>query len=679
MQFLKKFRIKTRIIFLVVIPLLVTLILSAERANIAFIQQEKIHKLDTVLDYANVTYPYIAAILQEASYSRNYIDSTVNDSAKYQQLTQKSRANTLIKQQTYLAFINTHRTVLAEFVKLNAHLDDLRTMIERLKLVRQGIDNKVHTYKTGNSEIHTMWEMTVTVRRLVLTLNEIVVIAGQNEQLGKMSNAYYNLVVANTEASFHNSFVHKAIQSQLDVYIFGEIYRGATAMQRHHELFQSFASPRALNVFHQMINSEDYKTFEKIALTARSDIYNNINKKVVIADTTNWNTINDNIAQQYQQTMEQVLKELIDTKNQLVEAANKQVLETFLILFGLLIIIAVVSYLIAKSITNPLKTMVHSFRNLSQDKNMTLTLDQSGNDELTELAKAFNILLASFKVTLKTVQDEALIINDTTANVATAMAESSALSNNQLQATDSISVAINEMSTTIEEVANMANSTSDVVQKAYDISVESTNNAEQSQAMMENLTIELGHTAEVVGNLNEGTKLIGNVLNVIQSIAEQTNLLALNAAIEAARAGEMGRGFAVVADEVRNLAGRTQEATEQIRQQIQTLQQSSAAATSNMENLQGEGNKAVAIVIQSSQAFSVMKAELDTITHMAMQIATAAEEQTSVSNEINERILAIKDDTDSITHKTNDTTKSAQGLKAIGERLNRHISEFKLT
>ncbi|WP_111980328.1 methyl-accepting chemotaxis protein [Algibacillus agarilyticus] len=676
MQILTQFKIQTRIIFLVLIPLIVTFMLSLERLSDANEEQDKMQLLDNVLNYAGVASPYVAATLNEAFYTRLYIDSTDQKTSQYKRALEDARRKALLRQKQYVKFIDDNREALAQFQVLNTHIQALRGMIKNFAVLRKAADKKVHLLKEGGRDVHTMYEMTVMIRRLVLTLSEMVVIASQNEQLGKMSNAYYSLMSASTESSFHNSFVFSAMNN-LDVYIYGAIFRGATKMQSDHELFQSFASPQARAAYNKMVNSAVYQTAEKVALQARTNIYQNVNKPLVIEGNIDWDETTADLFQLYQVTIDAVLTELIETKNILLSESEAQVYKTLGMMLTLLVTISVISYVIAHSITNPLRDFVKTFSTLARDKDMECNIPVEGSDELTELTKAFNSLLDSFRTTLKGVKAETCVINEATASVATSMDESAALSNNQLQATDSISVAINEMAATIKEVAGMATSTSDIVQKAYDISVESSKNAETSKTMMENLTVELGNTSDVVKKLNEETNLIGNVLNVIQGIAEQTNLLALNAAIEAARAGEQGRGFAVVADEVRSLAGRTQESTEQIRKQIETLQKGAEAATQNMLTLQDEGTKAVEIVLESASAFGVMKAELDTITQMAIQIATASEEQTSVSNEINERIISIRDDTDLITSKTNETTLTAQNLKDTSDRLNEYISEFK--
>ncbi|WP_170252728.1 methyl-accepting chemotaxis protein [Colwellia echini] len=681
MQLLSQIKIQSRIIILVVIPLIATLLLAYEKLNSGFVEQEKIVKLDIVLDYAGVSSPYLNSILKEAFYTRLYIDSNPDKAEIYKRKMLDIRLKAQEAERAYITFIDDHAHDLSQFAVLEREIKGIRKLIGEFKYIRGAADSKTHRtfdyQQELGRELHTMYEMNFLGKRLLSSLSEIVSIASQNEKLGLMSNAYYNLLLANAETAVHNSFVFAAMNTTLDVYVFGLIYSSATKKATNLELFVNFSTDVGKDAYRKLTTDKNYLLGEEVAILARGDIYNQVNKPLDLGEI-DFDKASTEIFKLYQDAMDTVLDELLMTKNDLVADAEQVVYETITLMVMLLAFISVISYLIGHSISNPLKHMVKTFAKIAKDKDMSIKLNNQGKDELSELATAFNSLLSSIHTTLNHVKDEAVIINCTTNDIVISMDDSLTLSHNQSQATDSISVAITEMTSTIEEVASMATHTSDAVQNANDISIRSTENATLSKAMMEKLTSELGNTSIVINSLNEETILIGNVLNVIQGIAEQTNLLALNAAIEAARAGEQGRGFAVVADEVRNLAGRTQESTELIRQQIETLQKGAEAATSNMENLQAEGQKAVEIVIEGVESVNVMKGELDNIMEMAVQIATAAEEQSHVSNEINERILAIKDDADKITNQTNQTSQSAQGLKTTGVRLNSYISEFQL-
>ncbi|EWH08557.1 putative methyl-accepting chemotaxis sensory transducer [Catenovulum agarivorans DS-2] len=684
MQFLKQFKIQSRIAALVLIPLVFTFILSWERLNNALESQQDMADLDIVLNYADVTSPYIGAVLEEAFYSRLYIDAQPDEASSRKSTLKNVRDKAKRYERTYVNYVRDNKDDLSKFTTLQTHINGILKLIEGLEYVRKTVDDKSHISKKFTAknqfgrELHTMWELSVVIRRLLLSMNEIVVLSSANEQLSKMANAYYNLMAANVETSFHNSFVYLTIYQQLDAYIFGEIYASATKTNSYHELFLNFASDKAKNAFNKMRANRYYKTYDEVGLQARSNIYNIVNKPLAIDPSIDWNEVTSQVFKIYNQTVDDVMSELIDTKNTLVDDANSLVIQTIVLMFALLIVISLVSYVIARSIASPLKSMVRSFKQLAKDKDMTQRLDDSGSDELAELSHAFNELLENFNQTLTSVQTEANAIHNSSTDINSAMSDSLELSKSQLASTDSVSVAITEMTATISEVASMAHSTSDIVHQAHDLSVDSAKNAHLSRELMQDLIKELGNTGDVVNNLNEESKQISNILNVIQDIAEQTNLLALNAAIEAARAGDMGRGFAVVSDEVRNLASRTQESTKQIRQQIEALQQGAATAVSNMEMLQQAGTQSSDIVLENSKAFDLMKGKLDEVMQMATQIATATEEQTSVSNEMNERILVIRDEAQKVTDQTNKTSDSSQGLKQTGERLKQYISEFHL-
>ncbi len=680
MSFLTNYKIKTRILALVLIPLIITGLMSVEKVRSSLAQQQAISKLDAILDYAHVTYPLISSLLEEGFYTRLYLDA-VTGAQKAQQQMLTYRQNALTNANQFKQFITENQHTIKQFPTLNNQVEIIKKQLRDLQIVRQVADEKNHLSKAYTAqfgrEVHTMYEINDLIRKLLMTLSEIVVIASSEQQLGKMSNAYYYLVASSVERSFHDSFINTASNTQLDVYIYGEIFRSATAIQTYNNLFYNFATVDAQSAFTQMKQNADYLKSEEVALQARTNIYQTVNKPLNI-EGTHWPEVVKNVSDIQQRTIEIVLKELIDTKNNLIDQAKNQLYSNVLTLVLQVVFLALFSWFIIRSITQPLSEIVGNVCELARTKNLTFRFNQNGQDELTELTNAFNLLLSSFHGTLTKITEESQQISHSSDTIHHAIKDSTSLSNNQQLATHSISVAINQMTATISEVSSMTNRTHHAIEQAHTLSTNNLENSNISQTMMQQLSEELSVTTEVVTKLDEQAQLISNILNVIEGIAEQTNLLALNAAIEAARAGTTGRGFAVVADEVRNLASRTQQSTKQIQGQINTLQTGATTATQSMAQLQEKSNQAIDNVINNTQAFTQLKEQLDQVIDMALQIATATEEQTSVSNAINKQITLINNDAQSVASTTQSSQQTVDNLTGIVENLESYINEFTL-
>jgi methyl-accepting chemotaxis protein len=189
---------------------------------------------------------------------------------------------------------------------------------------------------------------------------------------------------------------------------------------------------------------------------------------------------------------------------------------------------------------------------------------------------------------------------------------------------------------------------------------------------------EINTAAEQINSLSEQSKKINNVLTVIGGIAEQTNLLALNAAIEAARAGEQGRGFAVVADEVRNLASRTQSSTIEIGEMLTELHNLVSAAVSTMDASQQSCNRSVDSSRAISESLGAVTSAVTTINDMSTQIATAAMEQSSVTEEINRNVFSIQEIVNELSASSQNTSEVSQQLAHKGENLGELVGQFKV-
>ncbi len=295
----------------------------------------------------------------------------------------------------------------------------------------------------------------------------------------------------------------------------------------------------------------------------------------------------------------------------------------------------------------------HSILSAVQDLTVNLT-------EITQNSmRTANKLLAASKALYQTAQQNEHLIN------------------NQKLATDNGAAAINQMSSTVNEVANHTNDAALLSQTATNEFNAGQLEVTQTQNDIDALAAKVSEAADIIHLLSKDSKEIGTVLDVIQGIAEQTNLLALNAAIEAARAGEQGRGFAVVADEVRNLAQRTQESTQQIQAVIESMSTSSAKAVTVMNEGQEQANSSVGQAKRAGESLTAINLSVSKISDMNTQIATAAEQQSVVAAEINQNFIQITNSALLAQQEASKITAASHQLEALAQSLELNVKQFK--
>ncbi|OWJ96752.1 methyl-accepting chemotaxis protein [Pseudomonas sp. A46] len=297
-------------------------------------------------------------------------------------------------------------------------------------------------------------------------------------------------------------------------------------------------------------------------------------------------------------------------------------------------------WLVSRNLIGPISVLIEHIAQLAQG-NFGQRVDASREDELGRLARAANTLRDFLADTFNRLRQSTTQLDSASGElnaIASLMAEGT---REQFSRTDQVATAMHEMSATAQEVARHAAEAASAADQAD-------HSAQQGGAVMQatiqsitGMRSEIANTAEVIRRLESDSGRIGKVLEVIRGIAEQTNLLALNAAIEAARAGEQGRGFAVVADEVRTLAQRTAESTAEIHQIIDTVQTGALNAVRAIESGQNRSEQSVAQVTEAGAMLSRITDAVEAIRDMNRQIATAAEEQTSVAEDISRNLTEI--------------------------------------
>jgi len=351
--------------------------------------------------------------------------------------------------------------------------------------------------------------------------------------------------------------------------------------------------------------------------------------------------IDRNATQQMDELAEALHKQSIDQASLINAAADRTILLGTLGMLGATLIIGLFSlWLVNRSLINPIRELIEHIALLSQG-NFGQHVESTRQDELGKLAAAANILrdfLADTFTRLKRSTADLDTASGELNSIATLMAQGT---REQFSRTDQVATAMHEMSATAQEVARHA---AEAANAADDADSAARQGETVMQATIKTITDirgEISNTSDVIRRLENDTGRIGKVLEVIRGIAEQTNLLALNAAIEAARAGEQGRGFAVVADEVRTLAQRTAESTAEIHQIIDTVQTGAVNAVRAIESGQQRSEEGVTQVTEAGATLQLITSAVEAIRDMNRQIATAAEEQTSVAEDISRNLTEI--------------------------------------
>ncbi len=336
-------------------------------------------------------------------------------------------------------------------------------------------------------------------------------------------------------------------------------------------------------------------------------------------------------------------------------------------------------WLTALGVTRPILGVAAMLKNIaSGEGDLTRRLEYARQDELGELAGWFNRFLDKLQPVIADVKRSVQDARSTADQSAAIASQTSAGMQQQYREVDQVATASHEMSATAQDVARSAAQAAEAARGADHATREGLGVIGKTTSAIEQLASEMSAAMEEVQGLASSSEQIGSVLEVIRAIAEQTNLLALNAAIEAARAGEAGRGFAVVADEVRNLAKRTQDSVEEIRQVIEGLQHGTREVVGSMHSSHRQAQGSVEQVEHAVAALQRIGDAVAVITDMNLQIASAAEEQSAVAEEINRNVAAIRDVTESLSGQAQESAQVSQALNRLANHQQGLMDQFRV-
>ncbi|KUI99203.1 methyl-accepting chemotaxis protein [Vibrio sp. MEBiC08052] len=309
---------------------------------------------------------------------------------------------------------------------------------------------------------------------------------------------------------------------------------------------------------------------------------------------------------------------------------------------------------------------------------LTKRLDVNRQDEVGMLANRFNKFVDRLHAMVKKVHDVSIALNQKADSAASAATKRSQQLKTQQDEITMVATAVTEMASATAEIAGNAENTAKSANQSVELGAEGYEQMQKSMKSINQLAEELTRAAGIIGDLEVHANEISTILSTIRAIAEQTNLLALNAAIEAARAGDQGRGFAVVADEVRVLSQRTHASTEEIQSKIEGLQKVTNNAVSVMQASHHLVENSVQDFNHTGDKLQMISESITMISDMATQIASAAEEQSLVTADINGNTESVREVSDQMTYEAQLAAEEAQEVHRLMTELGREISRFKL-
>ncbi len=360
-----------------------------------------------------------------------------------------------------------------------------------------------------------------------------------------------------------------------------------------------------------------------------------------------------------------------------VSTVSMTIIGVLLAVIAFMIVVAVV---FTRAIINPLRLVMEQSSAIAKgDLSYQLDRSQIGNDEMGQLADSSIAMQDSLRTLIEEVIAAVTQLSSAVEEVSAVSSQTSSGMQSQQHEVSQVATAMAQMKATVADVAQNTESSSTAANEASEQSRMGAQDIDGMVASIRKVAEDMRQTGNTVSELDQQSKQINMVVDVIRDIAEQTNLLALNAAIEAARAGESGRGFAVVADEVRTLAGRTQDSTGEITTIIEKLQQHATqarnATTQSCESIE----QCVEQGDQAQQLVRGIETSVENIADMGMQIASACGEQDSVADELSRNIERINDSSQEVAGGADQTAQACSELSQLAQSLQTTMQRFRLT
>ncbi len=390
----------------------------------------------------------------------------------------------------------------------------------------------------------------------------------------------------------------------------------------------------------------------------------------------------DKVSSQLQAALEPVIEAQLGEASRELDAAVQEAGKVqMIILVGIILVVAVLTLggrYLAQGIAEPLNRMSSLMSELVARKDFSVQLTAEGKDEIATAARSFNQLVTMLRTMLLELNRDVHRLDDTAAELAVAIRQSSESSTATSQSASAMAAAVEEMSVSLDQMRDNTGTAQQVVGVSTQHSADGGRVIGAAITDMQRISVAVQQVSDVIGTLGEQTTRISNIVNVIREVADQTNLLALNAAIEAARAGEQGRGFAVVADEVRKLAERTATATGEIATMIAAIQGSAQTAVERMGSAVSQADAGASLANDAGRSIEAIRNGAIQVASAFDEIVHSISEQSAAGHLIAQQVEQVARASDENSSAVGHTAEAAQTLETLSHEIRHRIDQFKV-
>ena len=656
MSWLRNLSMRNKLLLLILPSLFIMLLLAAANLWTSYSDYQEAHRIERLAEITSASAPVVVELQRERGMSAltmasNYADSNVR------QLRQQRQAS----DQAISRFLTTVKSVQQELALRQSTVDRVATL-------------KRNAYEQWRSRVDSKQmqrpQMVQNYTSLISTMMGLIddVVAESSQAQITRLLAVYSLTANAAESAGQE-------RAAIAAYLAG----GQFSLDDLVAIQQFSGQQQALldNAFYSA-NSELKPTIDELRQSSALSSVKTVRSQLV--DDKVFSNVNSNdwfsTSTRYITAINEAKSEILNTVTQMAKRLAADAFSALLIMSlvtaAVIAVIAVLATLILRGIYSQVAELLHGIDFVMTNKDLSRKVDSKSSDELGRIGSAFNELLTKFSESLQKIDQMSVQLATATEETSSTAEQNAEQIGKQQKQIEQVATATEEMSATAAEISENIQRVADAADNSLQSKEKGAAAVRESITSVRALAEAIGNVGQVISKLQERSVDINRVIDVINNVAEQTNLLALNAAIEAARAGEHGRGFAVVADEVRQLASQTHNSTQEIADMLSNFRSLSDTAYNDINQSQSIAEATEEQAQELDRAFQVIAEDINSISEMSTQIATASEEQVNVAKDIagnmesvNEVSLLTLTGSQEIKAVTQEQAKSARELQDL--------------